>query len=647
MRVAVWAAIVSVTALVYWPALAAGFVGDDFMILHRLRSVSDAGDALRFFRHEFFGYYRPLAFVSHSFDWLLAGAAPRQFHLTNLLLHLASTTLVFLIASAHGIAGEEPRRRLIAGTLAALLFGLHASNHEAVIWMSARFDLLATFFSLAAVWWMVRGRVGKTEKALAGVVGPPSEAKVASPQGARERSERVARGGAAPRALSNADLRSAWLAGLLFFPALLSKESAVALPIAAAAWAVFRLRATTGEAVRVTVPWLAALAAYAVLRSLAGGIPAAGGAGRLPKLVAFAAVLTIVMALADSRWLRLRDWLRAHQAALCGAALALIAIITFAAAVLDGAFGALAREKLAVAGFAIFYLLSPVVDVALTPHYLDPATRLYWIGGAAACVGLLALAMLLWRRLLDLDAAWFAGLLLVAALIPISALTEGQRYLYLPSAAVAILAAILILDLRVDVRRLAVAGVALAAAISTWQISRKAADWVWAGQMTADGARLVDAALPGGCGGHVVFLTSPVAVRGVYTHFYYETFELARGCRPEIFNVLVRVVRLDTVVDVRWAGPRRVEITVPEYEGNFVLSRDLRHFDVPLRTSGDATLVTPLGEVRAEAAGRLQRITLTFDDSVLPQALRIFYYTEGRIVPLVPQRAFTMRQGTF
>jgi hypothetical protein len=64
--------------------------------------------------------------------------------------------------------------------------------------------------------------------------------------------------------------------------------------------------------------------------------------------------------------LRIRDWLRAHQAAFGGATGAVIAIVTFAAGVLDGAFGALASEKLAVAGFAIFYLLTPVVDVALT-----------------------------------------------------------------------------------------------------------------------------------------------------------------------------------------------------------------------------------------------------------------------------------------
>jgi len=622
MKLVAWAAVVAATAVVYWPALAAGFVGDDFMILHRLRSVSDAGDALRFFRDEFFGYYRPLAFMSHSFDWLVAGAAPRQFHLTNLVLHLANTSLVFLIASAAGIAGERPRRRLIAGTIAALLFGLHASNHEAVIWMSARFDLLATFWALAAIWWIVRGSGGQLARRSAerggGGSSLPTGARSAEVGGPGSPSGRV-RG------------RDAWMAGALFFPALLSKESVVALPIAAAAWAVFRLRATTADAIRVTVPWLAALVAYAVLRSVAGGIPAAGGSGRLPKLAAFAAVLTIVIALADSRWLRIRDWLRAHRGTFGGAALAVIAIVTFAAGWLGGAFGALAREKLAVAGFAIFYLLSPVVDVALTPYFLDPATSVYWMGGAAAGIGLVALAMLLWRRFLDEDAAWFAGLLLVAALIPISALTEGQRYLYLPSAAVSILATILILDVRVRVRRLAVAGVAVIVALSTWQISRKAEDWVWAGEMTSAGARLVDDALAPACGGQVVFLTSPVAMRGVYTHFYYETFELPRGCIPEAFHVVARVVRVDTPVDVRWDGPDRIVITAPAYNGNFVLSRDFRHFDVPLRAERDVSIDTPLGPVRAEAVGTLQHIALTLSGRVRSDSVRFFYYSEGAI----------------
>jgi len=59
------------TIALYWPALGVGFLGDDFMILHRLRGLEHAADVFRFFRGEFFEYYRPLGFVSHAVDWRL------------------------------------------------------------------------------------------------------------------------------------------------------------------------------------------------------------------------------------------------------------------------------------------------------------------------------------------------------------------------------------------------------------------------------------------------------------------------------------------------------------------------------------------------------------------------------------------------
>src|SRR5262249_54515178 len=152
---------------------------DDFMILHRLRGLQRTADVLRFFHGEFFEYYRPLGFVSHAMDWALAGQNARQFHLTNILIHIVNTMLVLRI-------GRALSPRSLAGPLAAALFALHASNNEAVVWMSARFDLLATCFGLGAIYSMIRGGLPR--------------------QGA---------------------------AALCFLLALLSKEAAVALPIAA------------------------------------------------------------------------------------------------------------------------------------------------------------------------------------------------------------------------------------------------------------------------------------------------------------------------------------------------------------------------------------------------------------------------------
>ena len=77
MRTRTAAAIVAeVTIAIYWRALQAGFVGDDVMILHRLRALSGPWPVLGFFRGEFFEYYRPLGFVAHAIDWSLAGEIP-------------------------------------------------------------------------------------------------------------------------------------------------------------------------------------------------------------------------------------------------------------------------------------------------------------------------------------------------------------------------------------------------------------------------------------------------------------------------------------------------------------------------------------------------------------------------------------------
>ena len=237
--------IVVITLAVYWPALGSGFVGDDFMILHRLRALAGPADVFRFFRGEFFEYYRPLGFVSHAVDFAIAGQNARQFHLTNLLIHIVNALLVLLI-------GRSLSPRSLAGPLAAILFALHPSNNEAVIWMSARFDLLATGFGLAAVCWMVRGWIG-----------------------------------------------GAWMPAILFFPALLSKEAAVALPLAPAGWSTYRVRGSTIATIARVAPWLLILGIYSALRQFAGGVSAVGGASRLAKLAAFGLSLAAMSRAAD------------------------------------------------------------------------------------------------------------------------------------------------------------------------------------------------------------------------------------------------------------------------------------------------------------------------------------------------------------
>jgi hypothetical protein len=574
------ALVTAATIAIYWRALHAGFVGDDVMILHRLRALRGAGDALGFFHGEFFEYYRPLGFLAHAADWAIAGANPWQFHLTNLLLHAIDAVLLLLI-------GRELSPRSPAGPIAALLFALHASNHEAVVWISARFDLLATGFSLAAIWWMLRS-----------------------------------------------EGRTPLIAPLLFLCAVLSKESAVALPAAAAAFAVFQRRSGPIDAARQLVPWLLALAVYSLLRHLGGGVSAIAGTNRIPKLLAFLVMLGALLFVAGDRWLRVRAWLRDHLSlAMAAIVVGLTAAAVVAAA--GGAAGRLAADKLAVAGFAIFHLVFPVLDVFRVPFYLEPGTTRYWLGGAIAVAAAAAVLALVWRRLIDDDRIWFLGAFLAAALLPISALTEGARYLYLPSAALSLAAGLLIGELQGRARATAVALVAAFLAVSAGQIALKVRDWNWAGRLTSEGARLVDASLAPACGeGHVVFLTEPVGIRAVYTHFYYETFELPRGCMPSVFDILVRIFRIDAAVDARWDGPSTIVITAADYRDNFVLSEDLRRFDIMLRGTPPVALHTALGELTCERIGRDERLTLALRPGLDREQMHFFYYSDGRIRPL-------------
>jgi hypothetical protein len=567
------------TIAVYWPALRVGFLGDDFMILHRLRSLTHATDVLRFFRGEFFEYYRPFGFVSHAVDWAISGQTPRQFHLTNLLIHVINTILVLLIACR-----LSPRP--LAGGLAASLFALHASNNEAVVWISARFDLLATCFALGAIYCMTRRAVTSQ---LAAIV--------------------------------------------LFFFALLSKESAVALPIVAAAWSSFRLRATSRQTAVFVAPWLATLAVYSALRHLAGGVSAVGGASRIPKLAAFIICLVAVVALASERWMRLRRWLT-DKRALCAVLMFGAVAVAATAALSAGRIGALAREKLSVAGFVTLYLTSPVLAPG-EALFSDPVPAGGWIVGACALLLFATLLLFLWRRLLDDDRYWFLAAFLLATVLPISALTEGKRYLYLPSCAASLAVAIFVVDLQGRARRLAMSAVAAVLAVSAIQIVEKIRDWQWAGGMTEAGAQLVDASLAPSCGtGHVVFLTGPVALRGVYSNFYYETFEVPRGCAPESFQVIVRVVRVDTPVEVQWSGPDQITITALEYAENFLLSSDLRSFDTWLRFDRPVSLQTPVGAVDAIASNGAARVLLRLSPETRQQSIQFFYYSNGRIQSL-------------
>jgi Tfp pilus assembly protein PilF len=90
------------------------------------------------------GYWIPLVWLSYMADIRMSGLDPGALHVTNLLLHLANTLLLFdLLYRLTRAAGRSG--------LVAALFAVHPLHVESVAWITERKDVLSTLFWLLAM----------------------------------------------------------------------------------------------------------------------------------------------------------------------------------------------------------------------------------------------------------------------------------------------------------------------------------------------------------------------------------------------------------------------------------------------------------------------------------------------------------------
>ncbi|HEY3244553.1 MAG TPA: tetratricopeptide repeat protein [Phycisphaerae bacterium] len=162
-----WLALLLVLVVVaaFWPALWNEFNYDDVTNIEgnlNYRGLSWANLKWMFTTFEA-GHYQPLSWLTLGLDYVLWGMRPFGYHLTNLLLHVGSTVLVYLIAlrlikaawrESPVVARQEPRPPIhvhVGAALAALLFGVHPLRVESVAWVTERRDVLSSFFLLGSV----------------------------------------------------------------------------------------------------------------------------------------------------------------------------------------------------------------------------------------------------------------------------------------------------------------------------------------------------------------------------------------------------------------------------------------------------------------------------------------------------------------
>ncbi|CAN5150370.1 hypothetical protein BH11PSE11_BH11PSE11_06660 [soil metagenome] len=138
--------------LVFYPALSSYFFTDDFGFLAISRYIHNP---LSFFTNDHFPgglYYRPFGLFSWWVTYKLFGTQHELHNLANLLIHVGSTCVLFRIFCLI-------RDNMRLNILVALLFLVHPLTISTSMWLSDRFDLLATLLILLTIYWYLHYRL--------------------------------------------------------------------------------------------------------------------------------------------------------------------------------------------------------------------------------------------------------------------------------------------------------------------------------------------------------------------------------------------------------------------------------------------------------------------------------------------------------
>lgn len=124
---------------IFYPALHSFFYADDFALLTIGRY---SRNPLSFFIYNHFPggiYYRPLGMSLWWLSFKLAGACPELQNLINILIHIGNSSILFCILNKF-------HAKIKLNGLLALIFLVHPLTISTAMWLSDRFDLLATLF---------------------------------------------------------------------------------------------------------------------------------------------------------------------------------------------------------------------------------------------------------------------------------------------------------------------------------------------------------------------------------------------------------------------------------------------------------------------------------------------------------------------
>jgi len=133
-----------VTLAVYWQVNQYGFINLDDNVYVRQNSHIRSGflEGIHWaLTTTFAEFWHPLTWISFMIDYQIHGPNAGGYHLTNLILHIISTLLLFWLFQR--MTSEIWKSAMVAG-----LFALHPIHVESVAWIAERKDVLSVFFGI-------------------------------------------------------------------------------------------------------------------------------------------------------------------------------------------------------------------------------------------------------------------------------------------------------------------------------------------------------------------------------------------------------------------------------------------------------------------------------------------------------------------
>ncbi len=139
----IYLVLATVTLAIYWQVNHFDFVNIDDLTYVTQNDHVQSGITLEGIRWAFSTthaeFWHPLTWLSLMLDYQLYGLNAGAFHMTNLILHILSTLLLFWLF--HRMTGEIWKSAFVAA-----FFALHPLHVESVAWIAERKDVLSAFF---------------------------------------------------------------------------------------------------------------------------------------------------------------------------------------------------------------------------------------------------------------------------------------------------------------------------------------------------------------------------------------------------------------------------------------------------------------------------------------------------------------------